>query len=101
MTRISILCAASTICAAYVAGTAMASASIGQTDVGTLTVSRPSLQTSRAIALNPQPLPPLRLPTPRTFPPTRTTPKYQDLTPGSKGKHDDWFAPVNKPGQAN
>jgi hypothetical protein len=74
MTRMSILCAASTICAAYLAGTAVASASVSHTDVGMLAVSKPSLQTSRAIALNPQPLPPLRLPTPRTLPPYRTLP---------------------------
>jgi hypothetical protein len=74
MTRMSILCTASTICAAYLAGMAVASASVS-TDVGTLAVSKPSLQTSRAIALNPQPLPP------RTLPPNRTLPPYRTLPP--------------------
>jgi len=80
MTRISILCAASTICAAHFAGMAVASANLSQTDVGTLAVGRPSLQTSHTIALNPQPLPPRTLPPYRTLPPTRTTPKYRRPT---------------------
>jgi hypothetical protein len=73
MARIAILCAASTICAAYFAATTAVSASVSQTNDGTPAVSRPSPQTNHVIALNPQPLPPRRLP-------NRTTPKYRTKT---------------------
>jgi hypothetical protein len=80
MTGISILCVASIICGAYGAGTAVASASVSETDFGKLAVSRPNQQTIGAIALNPQPLPPRTLPPYRTLPPNRTTPKPRTKT---------------------